>query len=258
MATRFSNAVKVARDNATGVAHLPPPKLRLAREFAVFANVASGRLAINRLARDFAARCDGRPVMLVPGFLASPQSMYVLAETLRRTGYDVSDWGLGRNLGARADTLTLLAERVARERSRHGRAVTLIGWSLGGVFARELAKLHPELVAEVLTLGSPFSGSPRANNAWRIYERVAGHPVDAPPVPVVRGTKPPVPTTAFWSPRDGVIAPASARGHPHERDKAVELDCGHLGFASKPSALQAVLDHLAIRYSGAATERAAA
>ena len=258
MATRFSDPDDFAHNGADRSAHIAPAKWRLAREVAVFANLASGRFAINRLARDFAPRCDRRPVMLVPGFLSSPQSMYVLAETLRRTGYAVSDWGLGRNLGARVDTLDRLAERVERERTRYGRAVTLIGWSLGGVFARELAKLHPELVAEVLTLGSPFSGSPRANNAWQIYERVAGHPVDAPPVPVVRGAKPPVPTIAFWSRRDGVVAPASARGLPHERDMAIELDCGHLGFASKPSALHAVLDHLDARLSGQAIDRAAA
>jgi hypothetical protein len=82
----------------------------------------------------------------------------------------------------------------------------------------------------VITLGSPFSGSLRANNAWRIYERVSGHSVDEPPLKVHIPSKPPVPTLALWSRRDGIVAPASARGGEGERDHAVELDCTHMGF----------------------------
>jgi pimeloyl-ACP methyl ester carboxylesterase len=108
--------------------------------------------------------------------------------------------------------------------------VLLVGWSLGGVFARELACARPQDVLAVVTLGSPFSGEPTWNNVWRLYERVAGHKVHSPPIPRSTG-KPPVPTLALWSRRDGIVAPRAAYGLPGERDKAVELACTHLGFA---------------------------
>jgi pimeloyl-ACP methyl ester carboxylesterase len=123
-------------------------------------------------------------------------------------------------------------QRIAAQVERHGRGrpVILVGWSLGGIFAREVAKLRPELVAKVVTLGTPFSGDPHANNAWRLYELVARHKVDSPPIAVNPAEKPPVPTLAIWSRRDGVVAPACARGGEGESDRQVEVDCSHMGF----------------------------
>jgi pimeloyl-ACP methyl ester carboxylesterase len=105
-----------------------------------------------------------------------------------------------------------------------------VGWSLGGLYAREVAKLRPDLVERVVTLGSPFSGDPRANNAWRLYELVSGHAVDNPPLDVDIQAKPPVPTLAIWSRRDGVVAPACACGTEGQSDLQIELDCSHMGF----------------------------
>ncbi|MBV9931555.1 MAG: alpha/beta fold hydrolase [Alphaproteobacteria bacterium] len=166
--------------------------------------------------------------MVVPGFLATDRTTLGLQRALAAAGYRVAGWGMGMNRGVRADTLDRLAAQIAR----HGRGekVILVGWSLGGIFAREVAKARPDLVAKVVTLGSPFSGDPRANNAWRLYERVAGHPVDRPPIAARTNEKPPVPTLAIWSRRDGIVAPASARGAPGESDRQVELDCGHMAF----------------------------
>jgi pimeloyl-ACP methyl ester carboxylesterase len=95
-------------------------------------------------------------------------------------------------------------------------------------------------VKAVITLGSPFSGDPRQNNVWKLYERVAGHPVDDPPLPRITD-KPPVPHLAIWSRRDGLIAPRAARGLEHERDKEVELDCHHMAFGISPAAAKAVV-----------------
>jgi hypothetical protein len=81
----------------------------------------------------------------------------------------------------------------------------------------------------VVTLGSPFSGDPHQNNVWRLYEWIARHKVDEPPIPRVTN-KPPVPHLAFWSRRDGIIACRAARGLEHERDKAVEMPCTHIAF----------------------------
>ena len=151
------------------------------------------------------------------------------------------EWGLGFNLGPTPENFAFLIARVGRIAREEGRPIALVGWSLGGLFAREIAKQHPAAVAMVVTLGSPFSGDRRANNAWRAYELVTGHAVDNPPIKGDFAIKPPVPTVALWSPRDGIIAPRSACGWPGERDAAIALRCSHLGFASSPEAIATVL-----------------
>ena len=177
--------------------------------------------------------------MVIPGFVATDRSTLGLQRALAAAGFRVSGWGLGWNLGARADTLERIAARI--EASHSGRPVILIGWSLGGIYAREVAKLRPDLVARVVTLGAPFAGDPHANNVWRLYELIGRHPVDQPPLDVDIGTKPPVPTIACWSRRDGVVAPACARGFPDQSDRQVELDCSHMGFATSPRAWRGII-----------------
>lgn len=173
----------------------------------------------------------GEPAMVLPGFLASDLSTIRLRRSLRAAGYAAEGWGLGWNLGARAALIERLADRVRALATQSGQRVILIGWSLGGIYAREVAKLAPEATRLVMTLGSPFSGDLRANNAWRLYELVNDHAVDAPPFEADVAAKPPVRTIALWSARDGIIPPACAAGQPDERDAAVEVNCRHLGFA---------------------------
>jgi pimeloyl-ACP methyl ester carboxylesterase len=172
---------------------------------------------------------DGVPVMVIPGFLATDRSTLGLQKAIAASGCRVTGWGMGLNRGVRADTLDRIVARL--EAFGRGREAVLVGWSLGGLYAREVAKRRPDLVSKVVTLGSPFSGDPRANNAWRLYELVAGHKVDEPPIDTVLREKPPVPTVALWSRRDGVVAPAAACGQEGECDAAIELDCSHMGFA---------------------------
>src|SRR5690606_1758001 len=150
----------------------------------------------------------------------------------------------GFNLGPTEENFALLEERVRQVRVHYGQDVVLVGWSLGGIFARELAKRHPDLVAKVVTLGTPFVGSLYANNAWQLYELVTGHSIEQPPVEAQGSVKPPVETVALWSPRDGVIAARSACGRPGERDRAVALRCTHLGFAHSAEAIRAVAAEL--------------
>ncbi|MEQ1726631.1 MAG: alpha/beta fold hydrolase [Sphingopyxis sp.] len=184
---------------------------------------------------------DGAPVITLPGFCAGDLSMAQLRRNLRSAGYRARGWQMGANLGARPDTIERIHARVSDVAAREGRAVHLVGWSLGGVFAREYAKRHGDRVASVITMGSPFSGSRRANHAWRLYRLIAGHSVDDAPIAFHPAPKPDVPTYALWSPRDGVVAAACARGEADERDAAVELGCGHLGFAYDPQAIDAVI-----------------
>jgi pimeloyl-ACP methyl ester carboxylesterase len=172
---------------------------------------------------------DGPKLMVVPGFLANDRTTLGLQRALAAAGYRVAGWGLGLNRGATPDTLARLAAQI--ETFGRGDKVILVGWSLGGVFAREVAKLRPDLVAKVMTLGSPFSGDPRGNNVWRLYEWIAGHAVDEPPIESDLAEKPPVPTAALWSRRDGIVSVACARGLPHESDCRIEVDCSHMGYA---------------------------
>lgn len=192
-----------------------------------------------------AAAREPAPVMILPGFGAHPARMKGMGRALEEAGHRVFDWGLGFNLGPTPENFAFLLARVRRIARATGRPVALVGWSLGGLYAREIAKLAPEAVARVITMGTPFSGDPRANNAWRAYQVITGLSVDAPPVGSGNlAAKPPVPTIALWSPRDGVIAPRCASGWPGERDRAVALRCSHLGFATSAEAIRAVLAEL--------------
>jgi len=164
-----------------------------------------------------------------------------IRRALARSGWRVHPWGLGINLGAKADTLEMLRRRI--DEISDGRPVLVVGWSLGGMFARELAHRYPDKVRAVATLCSPFSGNYKTNtNVRELYERIAGHDVNEPPFARLDG-KPPVPTLAFWSRRDGIVAPSAARGLPQEIDRAIEIDTYHVGAVLwRPALTQIVRD----------------
>lgn len=185
---------------------------------------------------------DGPPALVFPGFIASDRGTMELRRALAEAGFRVHPWRLGWNLGARADTMERLDASL--DLVDDPRRVLLVGWSLGGVFARELARRHPDRVRAVVTLGSPFSGDPRLNNVWRLYERIAGHRVDEPPIPRI-SDKPPVPTLALWSRLDGIVAASAARGLPGESDKSVELRCNHMAFGVSARATRAAVREVA-------------
>jgi pimeloyl-ACP methyl ester carboxylesterase len=186
----------------------------------------------------------GQPVITIPGFLAGDISMAQMRANLRAAGFRAHGWRMGINRGARADILDRLDARVTEIAAREGRPPALVGWSLGGIYAREYAKRFPERVHSVVTMGTPFSGSRRANNAWRLYRIVAGHDVEDPPIMLHDAPKPAVPTYALWSRHDGVVAPDSARGLAEESDAAIECDCVHLAFAFVPQVTAVVIDCL--------------
>lgn len=157
-----------------------------------------------------------------------------LRRALAEAGFRVHPWRQGINWGARADTL----ERLKRAVDQCGAncPILLVGWSLGGLYVRELARAEPDRVRAVVTLGTPAWGDLRRyTNVWKLYERVARHPVDDPPIPNIEA-KPPVPTLSLWSRRDGIVAVPSAKGTAHTRDKAAEVESSHMGFAVSPKA----------------------
>ena len=205
-----------------------------------------GAALVSRIYRAFGRLGERGPaggprLMVIPGFLATDRTTLGLQRALADAGYRVTGWGLGLNRGVTEATVDSIAERV--ERFGGGQKVILLGWSLGGLYARVVAQERPELVEKVITLGSPFSGDRRRNNnVWRLYEWVAGHPVNDPPIDKDPAVKPPVPTLALWSRRDGIVSPAGARGTETERDSEQELDCSHMGYGVSGKAYPKIVE----------------
>src|SRR5580704_3383894 len=121
-----------------------------------------------------APKGDGHPVLVLPGLVASDVSTRPLRHFLKNRGYAVSGWRQGRNLGLRHGVQNAMVDLVQELNDTHGRKVSLVGWSLGGLYARQLAKMMPDRVRSVVTLGSPFASGPKATNAWRVYEMASG------------------------------------------------------------------------------------
>jgi len=184
---------------------------------------------------------DGPNALVIPGFIANDRTTMELRRALAAAGWRVHPWNEGWNMGARADTVERLKARLDAIDPKQ--PLLVVGWSLGGVFARALALAHPERVRAVVTLGSPFSGDPHMNNVWKLYEWVAGHKVDEPPIER-DSAKPPVPTLAIWSPRDGIVSPRAARGLKEESDKVVALNCCHMAFGVSRSAADKVVQEI--------------
>jgi pimeloyl-ACP methyl ester carboxylesterase len=188
---------------------------------------------------------DGHPVMVLPGFVATDTSTQPLRSFLRDHGYAAHGWTLGRNLGLRHGLNDQKLARLHDLRRRYGRKVSLIGWSLGGVFARELAKRAPDDVRQVITLGSPFKGNVRANHASGLYERLSGHSVEDASATINLGEPPPVPTTAIYSRSDGIVHWRCCVEDEGPRSESIEISSSHCGLGHHPAALYAIADRLA-------------
>ena len=192
---------------------------------------------------------DGHAVLVFPGLMASDASTKPLRRFLEGKGYVAYGWDHGSNLGPKEGVLDHCMERLRQIRRTHKRRVSLIGWSLGGIYAREMAKDFPRDVRLVITLGTPFTGHPRATNAWRLYELVTGHRIGAPEIHAPLRVAPPVPTTSIYSRTDGVVAwqcsverkrsahrERRSRGEPPgagTQSAGVVRDCGSAGAAGR-------------------------
>ena len=194
-----------------------------------------------------APRGDGHAVVVFPGLAASDLSTLPLRAFLAERGYQPNGWQLRFNLGPHGGVLERSLDRVREIRRASGRKVSLVGWSLGGIYAREIAKLAPDDVRCVITLATPFTGNPRANNAWRIYELASGHSLDdLDEIQRVRET-PPVPTTALFSRSDGIVAWPCCVQEPGREAESIEVTASHIGMGVNPFAWYAIADRLAQR-----------
>lgn len=194
-----------------------------------------------------APKGDGHPVLVLPGLVASDASTRPLRSFLNSKGYAVSGWRQGRNLGLREGVQHAMVDLVRELNDTHGRKVSLVGWSLGGLYARQLAKMMPERVRSVITLGSPFAAGPKATNAWRVYEMASGRRADEDDSRFggSLASAPPVPTTAIFSRTDGVCAWQGCREESSAMAESIEVESSHCGMGHHPAAVYAVVDRLA-------------
>jgi pimeloyl-ACP methyl ester carboxylesterase len=190
---------------------------------------------------------DGHPVLIFPGFVASDASTAPLRAFLRRHGYAAHGWNLGRNLGLKPGLNEAKLARLKELHRQYGRKVSLIGWSLGGIYARELAKRVPDDIRMVITLGSPFKGHPRATHVARLYELLSGHTIDEARARYELSVPPPVPTTAIFSRSDGIVAWQNCVEAPGPQTENIEIRSSHIGMGVHPVALYAIADRLAQR-----------
>jgi pimeloyl-ACP methyl ester carboxylesterase len=194
-----------------------------------------------------APRGDGHPVLTLPGFLASDLSMVPMRRYLGELGYDTHAWKMGRNIGGVSRMRAGLRDRLAEIHGMTGRKVSLVGWSLGGVYARDLALQAPDMVRYVVTLGSPFASDIRATNATRLYEALSGEAVedDSELRRAIAGDLP-VPTTSVYSRTDGVVNWRTCLVRPSESAENIEVHlASHVGLGVNAAALWALADRLA-------------
>lgn len=189
-------------------------------------------------------RGDGHPVLVFPGLIANDVSTLFLRRVLQQLGYISYGWGQGFNIGPRHGVIHGCLERIDEIQAEHDQPLTLLGWSLGGVYARECAKLRPHSVRQVITLGSPFRGSPEATNAYAIFKFFSRHRIDS-HLQQRLGEAPPVPVTSIFSRSDAIVPwQLSVQAHgPHS--ESVEVTASHFGIGFNPAALYVVANRLA-------------
>lgn len=188
---------------------------------------------------------DGHPVLVFPGLGVSDITTLPMRRFLRERGYAPYPWNQGFNFGPREGVLESCIEQLRALADRHGEKASLVGWSLGGVYAREAAKALPEQTRCVITLGSPFTGHPRATHAWRLFEFLSGQSVHDPEVLARVRQAPPVPTTSIYSRSDGIVAWRCSVNEDAPLAENIQVHASHLGMGLNPLALYAIADRLA-------------
>jgi pimeloyl-ACP methyl ester carboxylesterase len=192
---------------------------------------------------------DGHPVVVYPGLAGGPMTTSHLRRFLSNSNFDVHDWEGGVNTGPEGDFDDWLGGLVQRVRELHaatGRTVSLVGWSLGGVYAREVAKRCPECVRQVVTLGTPFGSLGAANHAGTVYRWINGDTAQLTPALQARLREtPPVPTTSLYSKTDGIVSWRGCLEQDSERSESIEVHASHLGMGTHADVLRIVAARLA-------------
>jgi len=221
---------------------------------SLFWTLAEGRALVElgafyafRGALSMLPKGDGHSVLVLPGFLASDRSTKPMRNLLASLGYDAHGWDMGRNIRIDNARETQMNDLLHRIHDQSGRKVSIIGWSLGGVFAREIAKNAPDKVRQVISLGSPISNDRGHTNARRLFERLNGQE----PEPLQQGRfrnldeAPPVPTTSILTKTDGIVAWRGSVQKPGPQTDNIEVLASHCGLGVNPMVMYAIADRLA-------------
>ncbi len=227
--------------------NMPPPSLALlAMEFRAFWEFGAVFPSWPLLQQ--AQSGDGHAVVVFPGLASGDGATVPLRRYLDSLGYQTQGWSQGINFGPRAGVLTSAKDLLTEAFAKSGRKVSVIGWSLGGIYARELAKELPHMVRGVITLGTPFAGTPKSTNAWRVYELTSGRDIHRESESFNLPEAPPVPTTSLFSRTDGIVAwqgSIQAPSSVNPNTENIEVFASHVGIGLNPSAWWAVADRLA-------------
>lgn len=197
-----------------------------------------------------APRGDGHPVVTLPGYRSDDTAMLAMRRYLRRWGYAPYPWALGANLGIgyqRIDYEKRMLARLDTIVAKQGEPATLIGWSQGGVIAREIAKQRPELVRQVITLGSPLADAPEATTVFRIFRRTSAEEITNELMSMMREVATPLPDVrciCIYSNSDGIVSPAIARDLVSPNVENIRVSSSHLGMVVNPFVLFIIADRL--------------
>ncbi len=234
---------------------IPPDAARAAPPWSLFflepvrAALEYGRMAAMPAAQR--QRGDGHAVIVFPGLASNQRATAPLVSRCQDLGYRACDWGRGFNTGPRGDVdewLDALAQDVEALRSRVGGSMTLIGWSLGGLYAREVAKLLPGRVRQVITIGTPFGGAENGTRVGWLYRLVSGQPATMSAGLARRLARSPgVPTTSIYSRSDGIVAWQACLQPEGPQRENIEVQGSHCGMAWNADVLAIVADRLAQR-----------
>jgi len=235
---------------ATPAPHSPRRRALLAATEPARTLATAGSMAALLPLLRWAPRGEPHPVLVLPGLMASDLSTRVLRAWLGRLGYPVVGWALGRNRGPTQEVVSELPLLVDRLASEHGTSVSIVGWSMGGIYARRLARRAPRQVRQVISLGSPFALADRGGDdspGARAYQRLrpvgATGRIHASRTSLARPL--PVPSTAVYSRWDGVVDWRACRQEPGPQSENVAVWSSHLGMGHDPAVLWVVADRLA-------------
>jgi pimeloyl-ACP methyl ester carboxylesterase len=223
-----------------------PPPLSLFVLEQSRAALELARFLPRRKALETATRGDGHPVLVLPGLLAGDFSTVPLRRFLCALSYDAQGWGLGINTGPTDTIRRKLDELLMQCRERHGKPVSLVGWSLGGIYARELARAHPDAVRCVITLGTPFRDISATHAARLVPIRPGGRGLhEAHDLRAYLATPIPVPMTSIFSKTDGIVHWQSCLESEGPERENVEVAASHTGMGFHAEAMTVVADRLA-------------
>jgi pimeloyl-ACP methyl ester carboxylesterase len=222
----------------------PPPPSGLIREVRFFLEFPRLMMRFPDLARQ--PRGRGQPVLILPGYGAGDGSTILLKSYLRLLGYRARGWGLGRNSGNVRDLLPRVLKKIASFARRAQQEVHLIGWSLGGYLAREVARERPDLVRQVITLGTPVIGGPKYTVVARAFHR-QGIDIDAIEAEIEIRNQISLQThvTAIYSRKDAVVSWEACIDRAALNVEHVEVRTTHLGFGFSPEVYKIIAKRLA-------------